>query len=77
MKKVTIDFEKLRGALAGRQTTIAKKIGMTQGALSHKVHARRPLPLDELNRIADAIERDTVDFLILEGKVVRDISKAA
>ena len=71
MRKITVDLEKLRGALSGKQTAIAKKIGMTQGALSHKVNRRRPITLDELNQIAEILERNTSDFLVFEDQFDR------
>ena len=68
MKKVHIDFERLKGALSGKQREIAKKIGVTQATLSYKVNRHRKMTLEELNVIAGALERNTTDFLIFEDE---------
>ena len=63
-KKVCINWELLRGAMYRKQSEVAEKLGVSQPALSNKLSGRRSLTLDNLNDIATALDRDTMDFLI-------------
>jgi hypothetical protein len=63
MKILTIDTEKLRGALWGKQPVIAPKLGIHHNTLSRKINRDKGLRLDELNKIAMALGRDTMEFL--------------
>jgi hypothetical protein len=63
MKILTIDTEKLRGALWGKQPAIAPKLGIHHNTLSRKLNSDRGFRLDELNKIAVALGRNTMEFL--------------
>lgn len=63
MKQITIDFEKLKGAVWGKQPEVATTLGIHPHTLSAKMNRKSRLHLDELNKIASAIGRDTTDFL--------------
>ncbi len=64
MKKLNINWELLRGATYRKQRELAEKMGITQPTLSLKLNRQRGLTLDDLNRIAEALGRDTMDFII-------------
>ena len=63
MKKLTIDTEKLRGAMWKKRTQIATELGMHPNSLTRKLSGNRRFYLDELNTIAGALGRDTMEFL--------------
>jgi len=63
MKQIAIDFEKLKGAVWGKQPEVATKLGIHPHTLSAKMNRKSRLHLEELNQIAEAIGRDTTDFL--------------
>lgn len=63
MKRVIIDRERLKGVLWGKHLIVAELLGIHKNTLSRKINAKRGLHLEELNQIAEAIGRDTTDFL--------------
>ena len=63
MKQIAIDFEKLKGAVWGKQPEVATTLGIHPHTLSAKMNRKSRLHLEELNQIAFAIGRDTTDFL--------------
>ena len=63
MKQITIDYEKLKGAVWGKQPQVAAELGIHPQSLSSKLNKRIRLQLDELNKIAEALGRDTMEFL--------------
>lgn len=75
MKKIFIDWERLRGAVQGKQIEIAEKVGISQPTLSLKLRKQRKISFDELNKIADALNRDTIDFIIQAEKLPRYLDK--
>jgi transcriptional regulator with XRE-family HTH domain len=64
MKRLAIDYEKLVGASYSRQSELAKKLGVTQPTISRWVKGTIRLSLDDLNRVATALERHTTDFVV-------------
>ena len=64
MKEIAIDFEKLKGAIWGKQPQVAEALGVHPQTLSSKMNRKSRLHLTELNVIARALGRDTMDFLI-------------
>ena len=64
MKKVKIDFEKLKGALWRKHHQVAADLGIHRSSLSRKINAKRSITIDELNLIAEALGRNTMDFLV-------------
>ena len=63
MKQITIDFEKLKGAVWGKQPQVAAALGIHAQTLSGKMNKKSRLHLNELNTIAEALGRDTMEFL--------------
>ena len=63
MKEIAIDFEKLKGAVWGKQPQVATALGVHPQTLSSKMNKKSRLHLDELNVIARALGRDTTEFL--------------
>ncbi len=64
MKQIVIDFEKLKGAVWGKQPQVAAALGIHPHTLSSKMNRKSRLHLDELNTIARALRRDTSDFIM-------------
>lgn len=58
-----IDFEKLKGAVWGKQPEIATKLGVHVNTLNRKINQRGRLHLDDLNKIAVALGRNTSEFI--------------
>ena len=56
-------MERLKGALSGKQPEIATKVGIHAKTLNRKINNKGRLHLDELNKIAEALGRDTTEFL--------------
>ncbi len=63
MKEIVIDFERLKGALWGKQPQVAAALGIHPHTFSAKMNRKSRLHLDELNTIARALKRDTMEFL--------------
>ena len=63
MKRLEIDLEKLRGAIWGRRSDVALYLGIQPESLSRKLHAERRLTIEELNKIAESLGRDTIEFV--------------
>jgi len=63
MKKLIIDIEKLRGALWKKRTQIASELGMHPNSLTRKIGGDRRFYFDEINTIAAALGRDTMEFV--------------
>jgi len=63
-KELYIDREKLRGALWGKRDVVAEALSIAPSSLSRKVSGGRELTLEDLNQIARALGRDTVEFVI-------------
>ena len=66
MKEVTIDYERLKGAVTGARlgVKLADHLGIHKGSLSRKLNSSIPIPLEELNKISQFLGRDTMDFLM-------------
>ena len=64
MRIMEIDFEKLKGALWGKQPAVATKLGVHPNTLNRKINQKRRLTIDDLNKIAMALRRDTSDFIM-------------
>jgi len=62
MKILQIDRQKLKGAIWGRRGAIAEVIGIHPVSLSRKIHGHQPLTVDELNKIAQYLEQNTMEF---------------
>jgi DNA-binding Xre family transcriptional regulator len=63
MRYVTIDIERLKGALSKRQAGVAESIGISLNSLSRKLNGRIGLTLDDLNKICRTIHRDPEEFI--------------
>ena len=61
MKKLHVDIEKLRGMLWGKRQLVAGHLGIVPESLSRKLKTGY-FTVDELNKIAEALERDVVEF---------------
>jgi hypothetical protein len=67
-KRVNVDRQKLKFAVSTCHNEIAAQLDFHPTTLRKKVSGVYPLSLEELNDIADALGRDTTDFLIVEMK---------
>ena len=63
-KGLYIDREKLRGALWGKRDVVAEALQIAPSSLSRKISGGRELTLGDLNQIARALGRDTMEFII-------------
>lgn len=63
MEIMAIDFEKLKGAVWGKQPKIAAKLGVHVNTLNRKINQRGRLYLEDLNKIAVALGRNTSEFI--------------
>lgn len=63
-KELYIDREKLRGALWGKRDVVALALQIAPSSLSRKISGGRELTLGDLNQIARALGRDTMEFII-------------
>ena len=77
MKKVAINYELLKGTVAGKQQKIAQELEVSQATLSFWINNKRTLTLENLNRIARVLGRDAGEFLKFDGQVLKDIKIAA
>lgn len=76
MKRIEIDYEKLKTATAGRQQQLAEVFGVGQPAVSQWVNGRRKISLDKLNKIAEFLKRDTLEFLIeVDARSIEEIAE--
>lgn len=64
VKLLELNYEMLLGATSRKQSIIAERIGITQPALSIQLNKKRPMTLTRLNQICQALNRDTVEFLV-------------
>ena len=63
-KGLYIDREKLRGAIWGKRDVVAEALQIAPSSLSRKISGGRELTLGDLNQIARALGRDTMEFII-------------
>ena len=57
-----VDKEKLRGAMQGKITTIAERLGINRVSLSKRL--AKPLSLEDLTEICFYLDRDVNEFLV-------------
>ncbi len=65
MKKLHIDIGKLRSMLWGKRQEVAEHLGIMPESLSRKLRTGY-FTVDELNKIAEALQRDVADFVSIE-----------
>ena len=62
-KLLELDTKKIKKMIYGKSAEIADKVGMRKGLLSKKVNGHTIITLEEINRIATALEVDTLEIL--------------
>ena len=62
-KLLESDTKKIKKMIYGKSAEIADKVGMRKGLLSKKVNGHTIITLEEINRIATALEMDTLEIL--------------
>ena len=62
-KLLELDTKKIKRMIYGKSAEIADKVGMRKGLLSKKVNGHIIITLQEINRIATALEVDTLEIL--------------
>ena len=62
-KLLELDTKKIKKMIYGKSAEIANKVGMRKGLLSKKVNGHTIITLEEINRIATALEVDTLEIL--------------
>jgi len=62
-KLLELDAEKIKKMIYGKSAEIADKVGMRKRLLSKKVNVHTIITLEEINRIATALEVDTLEIL--------------
>ena len=62
-KLLELDTKKIKKMIYGKSTEIANKVGMRKGLLSKKVSGHTIITLEKINRIATALEVDTLEIL--------------
>ena len=62
-KLLELDTKKIKRMIYGKSVEIADKVGMRKGLLSKKVNGHIITTLQEINRIASALEVDTLEIL--------------
>ena len=76
-RRVTVDLEKLAGAMQRRIGEYSLLHNIHRNTVSNKLHGRVRLTFEDLNEFAEFLERDSSEFLKLEGQVLKDIRRAA
>ena len=62
-KLLELDTKKIKKVIYGKSAEIADKVDMRKGLLSKKVNGHTIITLEEINRIATALEVDTLEIL--------------
>ena len=62
-KLLELDTKKIKRMIYGKSAEIADKVGMRKGLLSKKVNGHTIITLQKINRIATALEVDTLEIL--------------
>ena len=62
-KLLELDTKKIKKMIYGKSAEIADKVDMRKGLLSKKVNGHTIITLEEINRIATALEVDTLEIL--------------
>ena len=62
-KLLELDTKKIKKMIYGKSAEIADKVGMRKGLLSKKINGHTIITLEEINRIATALEVDTLEIL--------------
>ncbi|MBI1925530.1 hypothetical protein HYR99_14915 [Candidatus Poribacteria bacterium] len=65
------DYDRLRGAILGRIKEMGEVIGVSESTMQRKLAEKVKLQLDELNRIAHYLGKDTRYFL-MEREITED-----
>lgn len=78
MRRIRIDYDRLAGAMRGKIDAYTKHFGVHRNTVSAKINAtRKDFKIEDLNRFAEFLERDPMDFVILEEvKPDAEIKKA-
>ena len=63
MRKVEVNYKELQIASRRRQREIAKKMDLSDATISYLINDERPITLERLNKIAEILDTDTMDFL--------------
>jgi len=62
-KLLQLDTKKIKKMVYGKSVEIAEKMGMRSGLLSKKLNGHTIITLEEINRLAIALEVDTLEIL--------------
>ena len=62
-KLLELDTKKIKKMIYGKSAEIADKVDMRKGLLSKKVSGHTIITLEKINRIATALEVDTLEIL--------------
>ena len=62
-KLLELDTKKIKKMIYGKLAEIANKVGMRKGLLSKKINGHTIITLEEINRMAVALEVDTLEIL--------------
>ena len=62
-KLLELDTKKIKKMIYGKSAEIADKVDMRKGLLSKKVNGHTIITLEKINRIATALEVDTLEIL--------------
>ena len=60
-----LDTKKIKKMLYGKSVQIAERMQIRSGLLSKKINGHNIITLEEINRLAVALEVDTLDILKL------------
>lgn len=63
MRSIRIDYDRLRGATAGKGVELAKKLDIHQTSFSRKMTGKIPLTFDDINQIARHLGVDADRFI--------------
>ena len=62
-KLLELDTKKIKKMIYGKSAEIADKVGMRKGLLSKKINGHTIITLEEINRMAVALEVDILEIL--------------
>lgn len=69
MRRIQVDFDRLAGAMRGKIGDYADRYGIHRNTVSAKINAtRKDFKIEDLNRFAEFLGRDPMDFVVLEDE---------
>lgn len=63
MRHIQINTPLLRKLVRGKMAFFARKLEISEGSLSRKIHGKQIFKIEEMNQLADLLDVDAINFI--------------